>query len=134
MYHLDELDIEDRARAIIEINKVLTKSNLMLNLERKCQSMQAHIYKLMKKFGILREEGLPRPMVIHEKLMSQEDYVDRLNESSNYQASTSGVKALGIGNVLYDNLENPFFLENEVKHLFINKPIFSKYTEADKIY
>lgn len=88
----------------------------------------------MTKFGILREKGLPSPMVIHDKLMTQDDYVERLNKLVNSQASTSGVKALPMGKVLYDNLENLFFLEHEIKHLFINKPKFSKYTEADEIY
>ena len=31
-YQLDELEIEDRTSTIIEIKKVLTKRNLMLNL------------------------------------------------------------------------------------------------------
>jgi len=31
-------------------------------------------------------------------------------------------------------LENLFFLEHEVKHLFITKPNFAKYIEADEIY
>jgi len=34
----------------------------------------------MEKFEILREKGLPNPMVIHDKLVTQEDYVDRLNK------------------------------------------------------
>jgi len=53
---------------------------------------------------------------------------------SKEQASTSGVKALPIGKVLYDTLENIFFLEHEVNHLFVTKPKFAKYTEADEIY
>ena len=39
-----------------------------------------------------------------------------------------------IGKVLYDTLENIFFLEHEVNHLFVTKPKFAKYTEADEIY
>jgi len=50
------------------------------------------------------------------------------------KASTSRVKALPIGKVLYDTLENLFFLEHEVKHLFVIKPNFSKYTKEDEIY
>jgi len=88
-YQLDELDIEDRTGTIIEIKKVLTKRNLMLNLEKKFQSMQANIDMFMTKFGILREKGLPS-LVIHEKLMTQEDYVERLNKLAKDKASTSG--------------------------------------------
>lgn len=73
-------------------------------------------------------------MVIHDKLMTQDDYVERQNKLASNQASTSRVKALPTRKVLYDNLENLFFLEHEVKHLFFNKPNFSKYTEADETY
>lgn len=38
------------------------------------------------------------------------------------------------GNVLYDTFENLFFLEHEVKHLFLTRPNFAKYTGADEIY
>lgn len=67
-YQLDELGIEDRIGTIIEINKTLTKRNLMLNLEKRCQSIQDDIDRFMTKFGILKEKGLPSPMVIHDKL------------------------------------------------------------------
>ena len=38
-YELQELDIDDRTGIIIEVKKVLTKRNLMINLEEKCQTM-----------------------------------------------------------------------------------------------
>lgn len=77
-YELHELGIEDRTEAILEIKKVLSKRNLMLNLEEKCHNMQVAIDKFMAKFQILRDKGLPSPMVINEKLMTQLDYSDRL--------------------------------------------------------
>ena len=88
----------------------------------------------MLKYGILREKGLPSPMVIHDKLMTQDDYVERLNKLASRQASTLGVKALPTGKVLYDSLENLFFIEHEVKHLFVNRPNFDKYKKANEIY
>lgn len=88
----------------------------------------------MLKYGILREKGLPSPMVIHDKLMTQEDYVDKLNKWAKSQASTSRVKSLPTGRVLYDGLENLFYIEHEVKNLFTRKINFSKYTKADEIY
>jgi len=44
------------------------------------------------------------------------------------------MKALPTGKVLYQTFENFFYLSHEVKHLFINKPTFTKYIEADEIY
>ena len=73
-------------------------------------------------------------MVINEKLMAQLDYGDRLRKLAKEQANSSSIKAMPIGKVLYDTFENLFFLEHEVKHLFLSKPNFTKYTEADEIY
>ena len=47
-------------------------------------------------------------MVINDKLMTQSDYIERLNKLASSQASTSRVKALSNGKVLYDSLENLF--------------------------
>ena len=133
-YDLTTLDIWDRTEAIMEVKKVLSKRNLMVNLEGKCHNMQVGIGRFMAKIKILRDKGLPSPMVIHDKLMNQLDYTDRLRKLAKEQASTSGIKALPTGKVLHDTLKNLFFLEHEVKHLFVTKPNFSKYIEADEIY
>lgn len=106
----------------------------MINLEEKCHNMQVAIDRFMAKFQILRDKGLPSPMVINDKLMNQLDYSDTLRRLAKEQASSLGIKALLTGKVLYDTLENLFFLEHEVKHLFLTKPNFSKYTEVDEIY
>lgn len=133
-YEPDELEIQDRIAPIIEIKKVISKRNLMLNLEKRCQSIPTDIDSFMLSFGILREKGLPSPMVIHDKLMNQEVYNDKVNKLSTSQASTSRVKSSPTGRVLYDGLENLFYIEDEVKHLFTSKPSFAKYTEADEVY
>ena len=56
-YELQELNIEDKIETILEIRKVLSKRNLMLNLEEKCHNMQVAIDRFMAKFQILREKG-----------------------------------------------------------------------------
>jgi len=96
-HELNELGVEDKIEAIIKIKKVPSKRNLMLNLEEKCHDMQVGTDRFMTKFQILRKKCLPSPMVIHEKLMTQLDYVDRLKKLSKEQAITSGVKALPTG-------------------------------------
>ena len=106
----------------------------MLNLEEKCHNMQVAIDRFMAKFHILREKGLPSPMVINEKLMTQLDYSDRLRKLAKEPANSSSIKSLPIGKVLYNTFENLFFLEHEIRHLFLTKPNFAKYTKADEIY
>ena len=88
----------------------------------------------MAKFQILREKGLPSPLVINKKLMTQRDYDKRLRQLAKEQASSSAIEALPTCKILYNTFENLFFLQHEVKHLFITKPNFAKYIEVDEIY
>jgi len=70
-YQLEELGIEDRTGTILEVKRVLAKRSLMQNLERRCHAMQEEINAFMEKFGILQDKGLPSPLIINDKLMSQ---------------------------------------------------------------
>ena len=97
----------------------------MQTLERKCQNMQENIDEFMGKFGILQSKGLLSPLVINDKLMRQ--------HQANSQASSFAPKVLPTRRVLYDSLENLFYIEHEVKHLFPVKPNFVKYIEIDEI-
>lgn len=133
-YELQELEIEDGTKTILELRKVLSKKNLMWNTEDKCRNMQVVINKFMAKFQILREKRLSSPLVINYKLMTQQDYNNKLRELAKDQVSTSPMRALPTRKVPYQTFENLFDLQHEVKHLFFNKPTFSKYTEADEIY
>jgi len=133
-HQLEQWDIEDRTATILEIKKVLIKKNLMLNLEKRCQSIQEDINDFMLKYDILRDKGLPSPLIINDKLMTHDDYSAKLHQQARNQASSSTVKALPTRKVLYDGLENILCIEHEVKPLFTVQPNFAKYTKADEIY
>jgi len=53
-YELQYLDIPDKTDTILEVKKVLTKRNFMMNLEDKCHIMQLAIDRFMVKFDALR--------------------------------------------------------------------------------
>lgn len=133
-YELQELEIEDRTEIILEVKRVLSKRSLMQNLEDKCQNMQVAIDRFMDKFQILIEKGLPNPLVINDKLMTQEDYNKKIRELARDQVNASLMKTLPTGRVLYHTFENLFYVQHDVKNLFINKPTFAKYKEGDKTY
>jgi len=133
-YELQELEIPDRIGTILEVKRALTKRNLMLNLEDMFQTMQLTIDKFMIKFEILRQKVLPNPLVINDKLMPQEDYNRKIREVARDQVNNSSMKGIPTGKVLYQTFENVFYLQHEVKHLFVNKPTFAKYIEADEIF
>lgn len=96
--------------------------------------MQLAINRIMVKFEVLRQKGLPNPLVINDKLMPREDYNRRIREVARDQVNTSSMKGMPISKVLYQTFENLFYLQHEVKHLFVNKHTFSKYTEVGEIY
>lgn len=133
---LEEHGISNRTDTILKIKRVLTKKNLMQILERRCQDMQVEINSFMEKFTILQNKGLPSPLVINDRLINHIDYVDKLNKYVGNQASSStsalGIKALPTGRVIYDSLENLFYVEHEIKHLFPIQPTFFKYIETDE--
>jgi len=50
---LEALDIRDRTTTILDIKRVLTMRNLMQNLDKRCQDMQAEIHSFTDKFTFL---------------------------------------------------------------------------------
>lgn len=99
---------------------------MMKQLEEKCQNMQLEVDRFMVKFDVLRQKGLPNPLVINDRLMKHEDYDKKIREVAKEQCKNSSMKRIPIGKVLYQNFENIFYLQHEVKRLFINKPTFAK--------
>lgn len=129
---LEEIDISDRTKIILEVKKVISKRNLMVQLEDKCQNMELAITIFMMKFDVLRQKGLPNSLVMNVKLMKHEDYDKKIREVAKEQAKNSAMKGIPTRKVLYQNFESLFYLQHEVKYLFINKPTFAKYTKAVK--
>lgn len=101
--------------------------------EYKCQNMELAITKFMVKIDVYRQKGLPNPLVINDKLMKHEYYDKKIREVTKEQSNNSSMKGMPTGKVIYQSFENLFYLQHEVKHLFINKLTFAKYT-ADEIF
>ena len=66
--------------------------------------------------------------------MKKDDYDKKMREVAKDQSNLPSSQGIPIGKVIYKNLENLFYLRHEVKHIFINKPTFSKYTKAYVIF
>ena len=73
----------------------------MTQLEDKCQTMDLAITRFMVKFNILRQKGLPNPLVIIDRLMKHEVYDKKIKEVAKEQASNSSMKGMLTGKVLY---------------------------------
>lgn len=62
-YELEKLGIVDRTKTILEVKKVISKINLMVQLEEKCQNMKLAVNRFFDKFEVLRQKGLPNILV-----------------------------------------------------------------------
>jgi len=60
----------------------------MQKLEEKSKETQVAIDRFMAKFDKLKGKGLPNPLVIHDKLMEQGDYNDKLRDGARQQVTT----------------------------------------------
>ena len=107
----------------------------MQNLERRSFDMQTEILDFRKRFDVLLNKGLPSPMMSEDKVMDLETYVRKLDIHAHNLANSSASSSqatLPTGRNLHEKLENLFFLEHEVRHLFPNQPNLFKYTKADE--
>ena len=82
----------------------------MIQLEEKCHNMEVSITRFMMKFDNLRQKGLPNPLVIHERLMKQDDYDKKMREVAKDQANLPSSQGIPTGKVLYKNFENLLYL------------------------
>jgi len=98
--------------------------------------MKVEINSFMERLTVLQDKGLPSLLGNNDCLMKHTEYVHKLKKYATNQVSSStsasGVKALPTGQVLYNNLENLFYIEHEVKHLFQLQPNLFRYTETDE--
>jgi len=133
---LATLDIRDITGTILTVKKVLTMRNFIQNLERKCQEMQMEINAFTEKFTVLQQKGLPSLLTSNQRLLTHEQYAHRVNTYVANQITTSSSTSKDIappsGQSLYDKLENLFYIEHEITHLFEVQPNFYRYTEADE--
>jgi len=133
---LAALNINSRTYTILTVKKVLTLRYFVQSLERKCQEIQAEINDFKMRFTILQSRELPSLLTSSGKLLSREQYANRVNNYASNQitasSSTSEETGPPSGQSLYDKLESLFYIEHEINHLFEVQPNFYKYTEADE--
>jgi len=69
---------------------------------------------------------------MNDKLISLSDYNHKLFTIAQDKSKFAGVKGSIIGKACLEALEFDLIIKHEIKHIFINKPIFEKYTEVDE--
>lgn len=98
--------------------------------------MQVEINDFKLKVAALQSRGLPNLLTSSGRLLTHEQYTTRMNNyvSNQITASSSTSEETGPPSrqSLYDKLENLFYIEHEINHLFEVQPNFYRYTEADE--
>jgi hypothetical protein len=131
---LEELEIEDRTDTILEIKKVLTKKGLMLQLEERAQVMDIGVQIFFSKFEVLHKKGLPGLIVLNDKQVTLSDYKQKMIVVAKDSSKFAGIQGSITSKYFLETLQFDLNIHHEIKHIFITKPTFSKYTEMDEIY
>jgi len=69
-YELEEVGISDRTATILEVKKVLTKVNLIDQLEERCETLEMQVNRFTNIIEALIKKGLPNIYVINDKLIT----------------------------------------------------------------
>ena len=98
--------------------------------------MQTEINRFLEKFVTLQNRGLPSILSSVGRLLTLDNYNKRIDAQAaaeiSKSPSTSADTGPATGQIMYDRVENLFFLMNEIEHLFDTPPNFFKFTEADE--
>ena len=131
-YELEELGTSDKTATILEVKKVLTREISLINWRRNVKHQSLN--RLFNRIEALNHKGLPNIYMINEKLITQEYYVLKMKEVPISSIKLNGIKENMTTRAFLETMENCFFIQNEVKHVFTVKPNFAKYTEVYEIY
>ena len=133
-YELYDLGVDEKIEIIMEVKRVLTKKNLVFQLEEKCHGLEITVNTGFTIIEPLTPKGLPSLFVINDKLITYEDYVRKLKEIGRDNSKFSSIKGSMKDREFLGAMGNDFFIQHEVNHIFVVRPTFSKYTEVDEIY
>lgn len=131
---LEQIQILDRKKTILEIKKVFQKKNLMTRLETKCQAFKTVVQRFHFKFNLLNQRGLPGLVAPDDRLFSLEEYCQKTYSIATDKANFASIKGHLIGKQMLEALDFDLTIKHEIKHIFVNKPTFEKYTEVDEVY
>lgn len=105
---------------------VLTKRNLISQLEEKCQVLDIGVQRFFSKLEVLYKKVLPSLLVINDKLNTWLDYGQKLMITAKDSSKFVGVKGNITGKAFLEALTYDLDIQYEIKHIFISKLTFCK--------
>ena len=86
------------------------------------------------RFNLLNQRGLPGLVAMNDKLISLSDYNNKIFTIIQDNSKFSWVKGSITGKYFLEALDFDLIIKHEIKHIFINKRTFEKYTKVDETY
>jgi len=120
---LEDIKIFDKTTTILEIKMELQKRNLINILETR-----------YSKFNVLNQKGLPGLEGLKDKLLKLEYYCKDLYAIAVDITKFERFKGHITGKAFLEALEFDLTILHEIKHLFLTKPNFKRYTEVDETF
>lgn len=96
--------------------------------------MDIGVQRFFNKLEALYKKGLPSLLVINDKLNTWLDYSHKFITKSKHASKFTGGRISMIGKMFLESLAYDLDIQYEIKHIFISKPTFFKYTEVDEVY
>jgi hypothetical protein len=72
-------------------------------------------------------------LVLNEKLITLSDYNQKLKTMAKENSKYAGIQESITRKSFLETLQFDLSIQHEIKHIFITKPTFSKYTKMDEI-
>ena len=106
----------------------------MLQLENKCQNLEAQIKKFHRKFNNLHQQGLPDLQGIGGQLIPLEYYQHMLHEIAADKTKFTKIWGIITGKAFIEGLDYDLFIQHGIKRLFLTRLTFGKCTNVDESY
>jgi hypothetical protein len=96
--------------------------------------MEIGVHRFFSKIEVLHKKGLLGLLVLNEKIITMSDYKQIISVVAKDSSKFPGIQGRIIGKSFLETFHLDLSIHHEIKHIFITKPTFSKYTEMDEIY
>jgi hypothetical protein len=93
--------------------------------------MDIGVERLFNKFEVVNKKGLPSLLVTNDNLITFPNYNHKLKTVEKDNSKFAGIQGNITGKAFLETLQFDLNIQHEIKHIFITKPTFSKYTEVD---
>ena len=131
---LNQIGVKDRTSTIMYFEKVLTKRNLIQQVQSKVVHLQINVQWYKMNYKNMVEVGLPEYYSKKGNFLSLPDYQQLLISARENVNKFKGVTGILKGQTIFYLLDDDFFLLWHLRNLFQTTPTYEACTEMEKDY